>query len=55
MVFYSHLKQRKQNVKSNSTYSLFKELLSGVRPGSILGLIHFNIFINNLFLWLTLS
>ena len=34
--FYSYLKRRKQNVKINNTYSLFKELLSGVLQGSIL-------------------
>ena len=40
---YSCLKQRKQIVMINNTYSLFKELLSGVPQGSILVLILFNI------------
>ena len=52
--FYSYLKRCKQNVKINNTYSLFKELLSGVSQGSILGPILFNILINDLFLWLKL-
>ena len=51
--FYSYLKQRKQNVKINNTYSLFKELLSGVPQGSILGTILFNFFFYYLFLWLS--
>ena len=35
LVLYSYLTQHKQNVKSNNAYSLSKELLSGVPPGSI--------------------
>ena len=53
--FYSYLKHRKQNVKINNTYSLFKELLSGMLQGSILGPIFFNIFIKDLFLWLSIT
>ena len=53
--FYSHLKRRNQNVKINNAYSLFKELLSGVPQGSTLGPILFNIAINDLFLWLSIT
>ena len=44
---YWYMKRRKQGVKTNDTESLFKILLSGVPQESILGLILFNIFINN--------
>ena len=46
---YSYLKRRKQSVKINDTESFFQILLSGVPQGSILGLILFNLFINDLF------
>ena len=47
--FYSYLKRRKQSIKRNSTHSVFQLLLSDIPQGSTLGLILFNIFINNLF------
>ena len=49
---YSYLKRRKQGVKINDTDSIFQILLSGVPQGSILGPILFNIFINDIFLFI---
>ena len=45
-------KSRQQNVKVNNTYSVFQVLLSGVPQESILCPILFNIFINDLLLWI---
>ena len=51
----SYLKDRKQNVTINNIFSAFQNILSGVPQGSILGLILFNIFLNDLFLCINKS
>ena len=51
-----YLKNRKNNVKINNTYSVWNSSFWHVTTkGSVLGPIIFNIFLNDLFLWLTKS
>ena len=49
------LKDRKQNVRINNIFSAFQNILSGVPQSSILGPILFNIFLNDLFLYIKKS
>ena len=51
-LFFSYLKRRKQSVQINNTYSTFQLLLCFVQQGSILVPILFNLFINDLFMYI---
>ena len=43
-------RKRHQCVRINNIYGGFKEIISGVLPGSIVGAILFNAFLNDLFM-----
>ena len=51
-LLFSYLKNRKQRVRLNNTYSEWIDILFGVPRGSILGPLLFNIFLCDLFLFL---
>ena len=55
MILVSYLTGLKQRVKNNNMFNFFKQIISGVSQGSILGPILFNIFINDIFVMLRLT
>ena len=52
-VMNSYLSDRKQRVKLGNIVSQWQEIIKGVPQGSILGPLVFNIFINDIFYFLT--
>ena len=49
---YNYLRCRQQHIKINPTFSEWSELIQVVLQGSILGPLLFNIYLNDLFIFL---
>ena len=49
--FQSYLRNRLQRTNVNNNFSLWKDIFAGVRQGSILGPLMFNVYINDIFLF----
>ena len=53
LIIYPCLKSKKQSVRINNVYGTFLEPISGVPQVSVFGALHFNIFLNDLYFFIT--